>query len=500
MLVVFPTMLLFGFIYFFAYGSLKIMVYISISFFAIYGILNLPGAFLIFRPIARFLKNNAPPTPVDPGVARRIRRLVFLSTIWIMIIGMIYVTLTFIMLLQPPDQMSENNSFDMKMLTPGLILDFAPALVYVHVILPTVIGFFAVTNFSMELRGIFQKNHGMVFSPGKRRIGITLFLAILAIGMIPNFLVILDLNAIARNPGAYDQFTRNNPLVTILIDRVVTLVGLILSMVLITRTITTPVNLLLNRMKEVRDGDLSGNATISSDNEFGVLAGGFNEMVEGLRERELIRTTFGKYVNRDVASAILDRKVDPGGETRECTILVTDIANYTSIAEQLPAREVIRMLNEYFSEIVTIIQKHHGVVNKFIGDSVFAMFNVPLDDPDHPAHAVLAALEIREVCQGRTFGDSRVLHTRVGINTGTVLAGSIGASDRLEYTVIGDDVNIASRLEQLNKEYDTDILTGEQTYRLTRQLFHYRPLGEAKLKGKDQTVHIFHPLGPVFLD
>src|SRR5690606_26473789 len=156
---------------------------------------------------------------------------------------------------------------------------------------------------------------------------------------------------------------------------------------------------------------------------------------------ELIRDTFGKYVTKDVADVILSQKLNLEGETRECTILVTDIANYTTISESLSPEEVVRMLNEYFSVLVEIIQRHKGVVNKFIGDAVFAMFNVPLDDPDHAVNAIKAALEIEQITKSRTFGNGSLLTTRIGINSGSVVAGNIGSADRLEYTLIGDEVN-----------------------------------------------------------
>ncbi len=196
-------------------------------------------------------------------------------------------------------------------------------------------------------------------------------------------------------------------------------------------------------------------------------------MVKGLRERELIRDTFGKYVPKDVVTAILDKKINLEGEVRSCTILVTDIANYATMSEELTPKEVVTMLNEYFSAIVDIIQKHKGVVNEFVGDAVFALFNVPLNDPDHAVNAINAALAIEEVTATRKFGKNRQLTTRIGINTGVVVAGNIGSANRLKYTVVGDEVNVAARLEQLNKQHDTHILVGENTYDMAKDQFDF---------------------------
>ncbi|MCB1327909.1 MAG: adenylate/guanylate cyclase domain-containing protein, partial [Leptospiraceae bacterium] len=151
----------------------------------------------------------------------------------------------------------------------------------------------------------------------------------------------------------------------------------------------------------------------------------------------------------------------------------------------------IGMLNEYFSVLVTIVQEHQGVVNKFIGDAIFAIFNVPLDDPDHATHAIRAALAIEQASTTRTFGKNRRLVTRIGINTGVVVAGNIGSAERMEYTVIGDEVNIAARLEQLNKDYDTNILLGENTYEMARDNFDFTRLGSFQLKGKERAIEVF---------
>ena len=148
-------------------------------------------------------------------------------------------------------------------------------------------------------------------------------------------------------------------------------------------------------------------------------------------------------------------------------------------------------LNEYFSVLVNIIQSHKGIVNKFIGDSIFAMFNVPLDDPDHAVNAILAALEIEKITSNRKFGKNRQLSTRIGINTGVIVAGNINSAERMEYTVIGDEVNIASRLEQLNKEHGTNVLLGENTYELAKDHFRFARLGDFQLKGKEKSIKVY---------
>ena len=281
------------------------------------------------------------------------------------------------------------------------------------------------------------------------------------------------------------------PLEGLLPDRIAIFIGIICAVVFITRSFTKPINSLLKEIKKVHNGDYSTRAAVITSDEIGVLTNEFNNMVMGLSERELIRDTFGKYVTKDVANAILDKKINLQGETRLCTILVTDIENYTTISEKLNPTEIVTMLNEYFTVLVRIIQEHRGVVNEFIGDSVFAMFNVPVDDPHHAVNAIKAAKAIERVTLSRKFGQNRQLTTRIGINTGSVVAGNVGSVDRVKYTVVGDEVNIAARLEQLNKKFRTRILAGENTFALVSNKSQFTALGDVQLKGKQKTIKVY---------
>lgn len=508
MLSVFPLLSLFGTIYFFTHRSFEVYLETLVAYFIVYGVLNYPGALFLFRPIDRLLRSSreeieseleafhskegdAPKNGVLNLAVSRIKYLNGYSTAWIFFIGSFYVLLTWVALVFFVSMFQESDVFIMEDLTFDLVMSFVPSLFYVHAVLPAFISYFLIYDYTMDLKVDLYNKFQLTFPPGKKRIGLTLLSAIVMLGLFPNLLVIQNLYSIVYSQEAYDQFTRNNPLITVLVDRFVILVGIIISVILITRSLTRPLNLLLQNMRMVRDGDYSAKAAIIAEDEIGVLTQGFNEMVSGLQERELIRDTFGKYVTRDVVNVILERKLNIEGEVRTCTILVTDIASYTSISEEMTPAEIVAMLNEYFSVLVNIIQEHKGVVNKFIGDSVFAMFNVPLDDPSHAENAIRAAMAIENICLTRKFGREHTLKTRVGINTGLVVAGNIGSSDRMEYTVIGDDVNVAARLEQLNKEYGTNILVGENTYLLAKDRFEFVRLGDVRLHGKAKTIGVY---------
>jgi adenylate cyclase len=206
--------------------------------------------------------------------------------------------------------------------------------------------------------------------------------------------------------------------------------------------------------------------------------------------RDFIRDTFGKYVPEAVAKAIIEDRGVLKPEQRTATILFTDIAQFTSIAQSMEPADLLNMLNAYFGATTEVITKHHGVINQFQGDAILATFNVPLEDPDHGANALRAALEIQDIGRNRTF-EGVSLETRIGINTGRVIAGSVGGQGRLHYTVHGDAVNLAARLEQLNKEHGTSILVSDTTKDAAGGGFEFQKMGTAPIRGRSTTVELF---------
>lgn len=222
------------------------------------------------------------------------------------------------------------------------------------------------------------------------------------------------------------------------------------------------------------------------------LATGFNSMVDGLKERDKLRSTFGKYMTESVLEHLLAGKVQLGGETLTVSILFSDIRSFTSISERMNAQELVGLLNEYFTEMVAIILDEGGVVDKYIGDAIMAVFGAPVPKPDDAVRAVRAAIRMRAAL-GR-FNERLAergvppLKTGVGIHTGEVVAGNIGSEARMEYTVIGDAVNLASRLESSTKELGVSVLLSEDTHRLVRDVFNTRPISEITVKGRAQPV------------
>ncbi len=215
-----------------------------------------------------------------------------------------------------------------------------------------------------------------------------------------------------------------------------------------------------------------------------------DEVTEQLK---FIREIFGKYVPESVAKQIVASKGMLEPKLLKATILFTDIENFTATAESIPPKQVVQMLSEYFPAVIEPITRHGGVVNQFQGDAMLVTFNVPIEDPLHAEKAVKAASEIQEVLKGQTFAGVE-LRTRIGINTGDVIAGNVGAGDRINYTVYGDAVNVAARIEQLNKELGTLVLISESTVDLLRDKNVVESMGDVSIRGKKKTMRVFKPI------
>ncbi len=484
----FPVIVAFDSIYFIYHQSVTIFLGLGGVHFVLYILFNYVGSYFIYKPIDDLFISGK-----DTEETKiRIDRLSWYSSFWIFAIGNLYVAITLLPLYFFPNLFKNPDDFIVEQIPPEFFfLSILPAIYFIYALFPSFIAYFLINDFKLDLKEEVFTKFNILYPAGKRKIGQTLFFVFFFLVVLPSLLVILELKMAFVIEDKYKQFTSLSPLETVLIDRFVVFIGTIIAVILITRAFTKPIDLLLKGISKVSEGDFSTQAAITTDDEIGILTKKFNEMVIGLQEREVIRDTFGKYVTKDIATVILDKKINLEGEVRVCTILVTDIADYTSISEELTPKEIVTMLNEYFSVLVNIIQSHKGVVNKYIGDSIFAMFNVPLDDPNHAVNAIYAALEIENVMTTHTFGKNRTLITRVGINTGVVVAGNIGSADRMEYTVIGDDVNVAARLEQLNKQFGTNILLGENTYDLAKEYFQFTSLGDYQLKGKEKSIKVY---------
>lgn len=285
-----------------------------------------------------------------------------------------------------------------------------------------------------------------------------------------------------------------------------TLVGI--ASILVARNVREPLTRLINATAAIAQGNLHTRLSLQRKDEFGVLGRHFDQMANELQQRELIRDTFGRYVSQDVAKTLLATGLTPvlGGEERIVSVLFCDLHGYSTISERLSPVQVVELLNRYLGAMNIIIDEHRGCVIEFLGDAILAVFGAPSYFPDHAEQAVECALAMRErlrllndewnqsaeVLSWWRPGFSK-LEARIGIHTGPVVAGNLGSPQRMKYSVIGDSVNVAARLEELNKELNGTILISEDVRsRLSASLAAQAEVrGDFKVKGREQTVRIF---------
>lgn len=209
------------------------------------------------------------------------------------------------------------------------------------------------------------------------------------------------------------------------------------------------------------------------------------------------RSRFERFLPRQVVDAVIAGKQDLelGGRELEVSVFFSDIVGFTTLCEKMQPLEVLTMLNDYFSAVSTVVFRYSGTLDKFIGDAVMAIFGAPLSDGDDAVRAVNCALDMREVVQRmnaeRTARNLATIKIGIGIHTGTVVAGTLGSLERMEYTVIGDTVNVASRVEGLTRKCDGDILITAATARLLQDAFELNPVGELAVKGREEPVKVF---------
>ncbi len=268
--------------------------------------------------------------------------------------------------------------------------------------------------------------------------------------------------------------------------------------ILLSGSITNPLIELSSMAKRVQGGDLEAKVKPRSTDEVGVLAGTFNTMTAGLRERERERDIFGRVVSPEVREKLLGGTLALGGETLWIAVLFSDIRSFSTISERMAPEEVVMFLNEYLTEMTDAIREWGGYINNFIGDAVVAVFGAPIDQPDKEWRAVAAALAMRErlmeLNKRRAARGEPPIGNGVGISTGEAVAGQIGSLERLMYTVIGDTVNVAARLESLTKDYPEHpiLINGPTADALQdRDDLVLKHIGPVQVKGRAEPVDVY---------
>lgn len=262
--------------------------------------------------------------------------------------------------------------------------------------------------------------------------------------------------------------------------------------------ISRPVISLTDAAEQIEQGNYNVNLRATTNDEIGLLTNSFVKMGRGLAERERLRETFGRFVNKEIAEKAARGELKLGGERKHATIFFADIRSFTAISESLSPEQVVEFLNAYMTRMVDCIQATGGVVDKFIGDAIMGIWGVPISKGSEAADAeqalkamLLMRKSLIEFNKDRGTKDKPIIKIGCGVNTGPCIAGQIGSEKRMEYTVIGDSVNTASRIEALNKPFGTDILISENTYKLVGEKLIVEPMAPIHVKGKEDALQIY---------
>jgi adenylate cyclase len=276
-------------------------------------------------------------------------------------------------------------------------------------------------------------------------------------------------------------------------------IGAFLIVFFFSLTITQPIVRLVDASEQIAKGNYEINLKEGGNDEIGDLTRSFSHMTKGLAEREKIKNAFSKFHSKDVADKILSGELQLAGERKYVTMFFSDIRSFTSISEKLEPEQVVELVNSYMTRMVRIIFAHGGVVDKYVGDAIMAVYGTPQSYGNDAIRAVSAAIRMRAELirfneNQRALGKP-VIAIGMGMHTGHVVAGNIGSPERMEYTVLGDNVNLTSRMESLTKEFKTDILISWATYEEIKDVIHCEPRGTTKVKGKADEVAVYEVMG-----
>jgi adenylate cyclase len=392
---------------------------------------------------------------------------------------------------------------------------WSPELMSQQVLSPLVSGFLAATTTYLLLDWLVRARLVPRLLPGTRitevkgalALGVyaRMLVFLLAVAFTPLFTMLGLVRAAVVRLGAGVPPEQEIPVLahagnTAFVAYVLLGVGLTL---VLARTLTRPLGEVVAALRRVQAGDLSAGVEVTSSDELGVLQDGVNTMIAALRDKEHILQTFGRVVEPAIRDQLLRGDLQLGGELRSASVLFCDLRGFTSFAEQAPPEQVVATLNQFFTTMTAWVRECGGFVDKFIGDAMLVVFGLFDRDGDgaqaaSAAGALRCALGMRErlavLNATRQAAGQAALAVAVSIHSGEVLSGTIGAADRHEYTVIGDTVNVAARLQQLCKEQGRDLLFSETTYDLARAYglaFDVTLRDFVSLRGRREPVRVF---------
>lgn len=262
---------------------------------------------------------------------------------------------------------------------------------------------------------------------------------------------------------------------------------------IISSRIVRPLLRLVDGARDITDGAYDRRVPVDSRDEVGYLSKSFNDMAAGLKDRDFIKSVFGRYVSPEVMREILDGKIALGGEAKQLSIMFSDIRGFTGISERMEAHALVRLLNDYFTAMDAAIAAHHGSINKFLGDGILALFGAPVGLDNSARAATDAARDMQRKLAAFNEQHGTTLRIGIGVHTGEAVVGNIGSEQRTEYTVIGDAVNLASRIESLTALYGLPILVSDDTARGLGDDYVLRIVDRVRVKGKTAPITLIAP-------
>lgn len=302
--------------------------------------------------------------------------------------------------------------------------------------------------------------------------------------------LVIDVDAYVINNEFLQTFT------TLLAASLLAILIALIFAGIMSHLVTRSLEVIEGGVKEIEAGNYSARIALDTKDEFEHLGNTINSMVEGLTERDRLKEGFSRYVSKHVLDRVLETdRHFLEGERRKITVLFCDIRNFTTLSEKLPAEKVVGLLNKYFDKMIDIIFQHKGTLNKFMGDGMMVIFGAPLEDDKQQENAITAAVSmvqtLKSINEEIVRDGIEAISIGVGIHTGLAVVGNIGSEKRMEYTAIGDTVNVASRVEQLAKNYDDPIIVSEETAKDLQGKFQFQNRGKVALKGRSEEIGIF---------
>jgi class 3 adenylate cyclase len=466
-------------------GHLGLLPDLLVRIALLLGALNVAGAVAIFRPIGRFLAGER---DARATAAARLASLPALSGLWVgglaaaaMLAHSATVYGSWAAMLGAPG-----------VLLGGTLLHIAGFAAYLGLF-----AYFLIVDYTVRLRERLWAA-GEAFAARRGRLLRRLVAALVAVALAPVLVMLAEQarQPVPPMPMAMGMGMRHGEYMrqTLHMDLFAALLLAAVVIWLVARGFARPIDVLLGAMQRVDRGDLRVRAPVVSDDELGLLTERFNRMLNGLEERDRVRRIFARFVPESVAAALLAKDGAVASQEREASVLFADIESFTAIASRLAPREVVQMLNDYFAEVAHIIHGAGGVITQFQGDAVLACFNLPVNDSRHAQHALASALAVQARLAEASFVGGVKLRARIGIATGRVVGGTVGGDERLGYTVHGDTVNLAARLEEMNKTLGSRVLVCARTAELLGAAAPLRDRGKVAVRGFAERLQVFEPL------